>query len=175
MRLSAQEISEIKSKVLSKIMFELDLAITDDNIEEFLNKHNIIFEANPMPVQPRTMKILVLGALSGNVSNFKLAAKKLGIGDNHIKFECDYKSLKRYDVSRLEYSNEYSDIIFGPNPHKQIGIGDYASALSMMKSEPEKYPRIIESIANNSLKITISSFKEAILNTRYYETIQKNY
>lgn len=174
MRFSTQEICEIKSKVLSKIMSELDLAISEDKVDEFLGKYSIIFEINPFPVQPKTMKILVFGALSGNVNNFKLAAKKLGIDERHIKFECDYKDLQRYDVSRLEYSAEYSDIIFGPNPHKQIGIGDYASALSKMKNEPDKYPRVIESIANNSLKITISSFKEAILNTRYYESIRNS-
>jgi hypothetical protein len=171
MHLSTSKLAEIKSKTISKIMKELDLAASDNKIDEFLKKYEIIIEEETMPVQPRTMKILVMGDLAGKLKDYQMIAKKLNIPKNNLEFISDYKELKRFSVSKLEYSNVYSDIIYGPNPHKQVDMGKYSSFLVRMKKESHKYPRVHTSIANEKLKITISNFKETLLSTRYYEAI----
>ena len=51
----------------------------------------------------------------------------MGIGSNQITFVNDYSELKHFDTARLEYSQEYSDIIYGPNPHKMTNMGDVSS------------------------------------------------
>lgn len=171
MAYSLSQISKIKSKLFAKISAELDLANENDEIEEFLEKYGIVFEEDAIPVDTRTMKILVFGALAGKEKDYKMVVKKSGIEPEHVVFIQDYSELKRYNVAKLENSFDYSDIIFGPVPHKQIGIGDNSSFLAMIKKEPHKYPRVIEAVAEEKLKITITGLKRALLKTRYFEAI----
>ena len=172
MQYSIGQISSIKGKIISKIDREIDLSIENGNLEEVLDKYGIYLEEDIIPVNTRTMKILVFGALAGNLHEYQKASKLTGIDPDHIEFINDYERLGRYDIGRLEYSMSYSDIIYGPVPHSQVGKGSFASGLSRMKDNPDKYPRIIEAVANNSLKITITNFKEALLRTRYFENME---
>jgi len=48
-------------------------------------------------------------------------------------------------------------------------MGDVSSLLAIMKREPNKYPKVIVATANSSLKLSINSFKQALLNTRLLE------
>ena len=141
----------------------------NDEINELLEKYGVTLEEGCMPVNRRTHKILVFGDLAGKENDYKKVAKKMEINERQLEFISDFKELKRYNTATLAYSNVYSDIIYGPNPHKQVGIGDHNSFLSAIKNEPQKYPRVIEAIDNTELKISISSFKEALLKTRLIE------
>ena len=96
-------------------------------------------------------------------------AKKMGIPQENIIFISDYDELKHYDTARLEYSTEYSDIIYGPTPHKTTGMGDTSSLLAKIKNEPTRYPRLTVATANGALKLSISSFKDRLTKTRYFE------
>lgn len=171
MEYSVSQIAKIKSRIFAKIAVELDLANENNEIEEFLEKYGIVFEEDTMPVDTRTMKILVFGALAGKEKDYKMAVKKSGINPDNVVFIQDYSELKRFNVAKLEYSFDYSDIIFGPVPHKQVGIGDNSSFLAMIKKEPHKFPRVIEAVAEEKLKITITGLKNALLKTRYFETL----
>lgn len=172
MSYSISELLKIKSKVFAKISSELELANDNDEMDLFLEKYGIIIEEEAILVDTRTMKILVFGALAGHLKDYQLAIKKMGIPVGNVVFEEDYNKLKRYDVSRLENSFEYSDIIFGPVPHKQVGIGDNSSFLALVSREPQKYPRVTKAVANDSLKLSISSLKDSLLKTRYFETLK---
>jgi len=163
--------AKIKSKVLAKISLEFSYADSDEEILDIMNKYGIRLEEEPAYVNTRQMKILVFGALAGKANDYKMAARKMGISEENIVFENDYEKLSRYDVSRLENSMQYSDIIVGPNPHKQTNTNGYSSMPSMIKNNPSKYPRLIESHANQALKITIKSFREALLDTRFIEAL----
>lgn len=163
--------SKIIQKAMAQVRREFDLATDDEDVVAFMNKYGVTFDEEAMPVEPRTSKILVFGALSGNIDDFRMAAKKMGISENNIVFENDYDRLKHYDVGRLRNSMDYSDIVFGPNPHKQVGMGDTSSILAEMKRNPNEFPRVVEAVANGALKISISSFKEAVLKTRYFEAL----
>ena len=118
------------------------------------------------------MKVLVLGSLAGKVKDYQMVAKKMDINPDNVEFVDTYDD-KRYNVARLEYSMEYSDIIYGPNPHKQVGMGNTNSFLAEMKRNPDRYPRVIEAISNDKLKITISGFKSALTSTRFFETLSE--
>ena len=92
---TSSQIAKIKQKVIQHVNDELDIANEEGKADEILDKYGIIFEENPTYVDTRTMKILVLGALSGNVNDYKNAIKKLGIDPRNIEFECEYDKLKR--------------------------------------------------------------------------------
>ena len=170
--LSIVELATIKSKVFAKIATEIEIANREGTINDFLEKYGIIIELEQTPYfDSKRAKILVLGALAGNIDDFRTQLSKLGLNKNNVEFINDYDELKRFNAQKLEYSSEYSDIIYGPNPHKQVNIGDNASLLSLLQRNPEKYPRVIEAVANNKLKISINSFKEALLKTRLFESI----
>lgn len=163
--------AKIKSKILAKVSLEFSCADSDEDILELMNKYGIRLDEEPAYINTRQMKILVFGALAGKVNDYKMAARKLGINEDSIVFENDYEKLGRFDASKLENSMQYSDIIVGPNPHKQMNIKDHSSVLSLLKSNPSKYPRLIESHANQALKITIKNFREALLSTRFIEAL----
>ena len=108
-------------------------------------------------------------ALSTNTEE----VKKFGINPDNIEF-MDYEESKRLDARRLEYSNDYSDIIYGPTPHKISEMGDTSCLLALIENNPMKYPRLIRSKTNSTdgrLKISISGFKDYLKRTFYYETL----
>ena len=74
----------------------------------------------------------------------------------------------------MRNSLEYSDLVFGPTPHKTKGMGDTSSFLALAEINTEQYPRVIRSNANSTekqLKFSISSFKSCLEKTNYYETL----
>lgn len=145
------------------------MAVENDTLEEALEKYDVSLDDDGFAVNPKKHKILVSGALSGNIDDFTKVAKKMGISSNQITYVNDYSELKHFDAVRLEYSQEYSDIIYGPSPHKMINIGDVSSLLTIMKREPNKYHKVIVATANSALKLSINSFKQSLLNTRLLE------
>lgn len=165
------QISRIKLKIIEKISSELDLANNEDAVQNVLDKYGIVFEEDCVPVNTRTMKILVVGALAGSIKDYQMVAKRMGIHQDNIEFECDYDKLKRFDAARLRDSFEFSDIIYGPNPHKQVNTKGFNSMLSLLKESPERFPRVSIASTSHGLKITISGLKECLLKTRYFETL----
>lgn len=168
---SQAQISRIAQKIIAKVRKELEIAQENDNLDEFMEKYGIGFEEESMPVDSRKSKIIVFGALAGKLKDYIMAAKKLGISQENLVFISDYDELKRYDTAKLEYSLEYSDIIYGPTPHKTIGMGDENSLLAKIKREPNKFPKLQVATANGVLKLSIQSFKNALTNTRYFEAM----
>lgn len=168
---SQAQISRIAQKIIAKVRKELEIAQENDNLDELMEKYGIGFEEESMPVDSRKSKIIVFGALAGKLKDYIMAAKKLGISQENLVFISDYDELKRYDTAKLEYSLEYSDIIYGPTPHKTIGMGDENSLLAKIKREPNKFPKLQVATANGVLKLSIQSFKNALTNTRYFEAM----
>lgn len=168
------EIAKIKSRIFAKIAKELEMANKNDEMDDLLDKYGIILEEEErMPINTRTYRILVIGELAGNKRDYQAAAKNVGINPDNIEF-MDYEESKGLDARRLEYSNDYSDIIYGPTPHKISEMGDTSSLLALIENNPMKYPRLIRSKTNSTdgrLKITISGFKDYLKRTFYYETL----
>lgn len=171
---SIDDLISIKSRVFAKIAREIDLAFKNDDMEYLLDKYGIVLEEEErMPINVRTYKILVIGELAGSKKDYQMTLKKMGIDSNNVEF-IDYDQVKRFNASRLEYSTEYSDIIYGPTPHKVSEMGDTSSLLALIEKNPMKYPRLVRchtNTNNGKLKISISGFKDAIRNTYYYDNI----
>jgi hypothetical protein len=170
MEFSNAQISYIKAKAISKIVHEFEIAMKHGNIDEFLDKHDIVFEEDPLPVDIRTMRILVLGDLAGSKKDYQMRAKKMGLKIDHLEF-MDYEQAKRFDAYNLRDSGEYSDIIYGPTPHSMIGIEGASSLLIKIKQEPARYPRLNKAISNGKLKISITGFEKCLRRTRYWEAM----
>lgn len=174
MLLNMSEKAKIKSRVFAKVSNELDLAIRDDELDGFLNKYGIILEEKErMPISTRLAKILVFGQLAGSKKDYQMAAKKVGINPDNIEF-LDYEETKGFSAGRLRNSMQYSDIIYGPAPHKCTEMGNTSSLLEEIKKNPMEYPRLVEAKSNTmgtNLKISITTFRECIEKTFYYESL----
>ena len=144
MAYSKSQIADLKAKLMRKISAELDLAVKNDEVEDFLNKYCLEIEEIPYySGVTRRSKILVLGQLSGKTKDYLMAAKKLGVDSENLKF-VDYSEAKRLNVERLRYASEYSDVICGPIPHKVEGMGDTSSLLAKIEKNPPEYPKLIK-------------------------------
>lgn len=171
MAYSQSEFAAIKAKIIAKISFELELAQENGTLDEFIEKYGIVTEKFDIPVN-RKMKILVIGRLAGNLNDYIMnAKKKLGLNSDVFQFENDYDKITNLNVERLRYSNVYSDIICGPVPHSIKGKGDNSSIISMIDNSPREFPNLVKASANESLKISVSGFIEAIRKTRYFEEV----
>lgn len=166
-----KQINEILQKIIAKARHELQIAQENGTVEDLMDDYGVKLEANPMPVNPRLSKILVVGALAGKQNDYIMSARKLNINENNIEFETDYSKMNNLSLTKLKYSDVYSDVIFGPIPHSMIGKDDSSSIIALMEKESDKYPRVIRASANNELKLTITSFRKSLRETRYFENI----
>lgn len=170
MQYSSAQIGKILIKIIAKACHELEIASEQGTVDEVMDEYGVTLEEGAMPVSKRTSKILVFGALSGKVSDYQMVAKKMGIQSDNLEFAVDYDKLKHFNTTILRDSMEYSDIIYGPAPHKIEDMGDTYSLVAAIEREPEHYPRLIKAVANKELKITITNFKESLRKTRYFES-----
>lgn len=158
-------------KIIGKIDIEISLALKNGTINDLLEKYGVDIEEIPyFSGVTRRSKILVLGQLSEKIKDYQIVAMKLGIKEENLEF-IDYNGTKHLSIERLRYSNEYSDTICGPIPHKVEGMGDASSFISEMEKNPSEYPKLIKATANESLKFSITGFKNYMLRTRFFEEI----
>lgn len=170
-RCSYSQLANLKSKIIAKIAREIDVAFQNETLEEIMDKYGVsIHDKESIITVNRRMKILVLGELAGKVKDYQIAAKRKGIQLANIEF-VDYRGAKQFNVNRLRFSNEYSDIIYGPTPHKLEGMGDTSSLLTLIQKNPNEYPKLIKAEANSKLKISISGFGDYLLKTKFYEAL----
>lgn len=153
---------------MQKVKLELLLAYENGCVDEVLDKYGIVVEDEAMPINIKKAKVLVLGAMP-HLKNYQMAARKLGFDDNNIEYVTDYDRLTGFNTSKLEYSNTYSDIIIGPNPHSMKGNEGYSSLLSKMQTNKDRYPRVIVASSNNEIKFSITNFKDCLTRTRMFE------
>ena len=161
----------ILQRIIDKVTKEIFNASNDLEIEDIIAKYGIILEESIVPINKRTSMILVLGALQGKKSGYQLIAKKLCIPEQNIQFIDDYSKMDTFNAEQLRYSDKYSDIIIGAIPHSMKNKGDFSSAITMIENNPKEYPKLLKAVANNSLKITNSNFKELLKQTRYYQEV----
>ena len=169
MQYSSKQLADIKLKIIYKINLEIDNAVLNGTLDKVLKKYGIYDESmGPIMVNTRIMKILVIGGLAANKSEYQKALKDFGISYMHVEF-VDYDDIKNYSIEKLRYSTTYSDILMGPIPHKISKMQNINGLIPQIKESPNEYPRLIEMKANSRFKITITNFKEAIGQTRYFE------
>ncbi len=169
MRYTHKQKSLILQKIIDKISKEIFQATEDLDVDNIMMKYGVTLDESVMPINKNSSVILVLGALQGKKSSYQMTAKKLNISEQNIEFIDDYSKMHTFNAEQLRYSDKYSDIIIGPTPHSMKNKGDFSSVITMIESKPKEYPKLLKAIANNSLKITNSNFKDLLQQTRYYQ------
>lgn len=169
MALGISEFEQLKARLLDKISKGLEFANRTNTLEEYLKRIRCddLLEKYNQEYVP-SAKIIVIGDSAISVKEINGIAKKLGILSDRLELRLDYKKNERLNISFLQNNFNYSDIIMGPNAHKMCGIGDYNSAISMIKANSESYPKLTIADDGHSLKITKSSLERSLRNTQYY-------
>jgi len=115
-------------------------------------------ELNPL----NRIKILILGTPHISEKQIYGIASTLGVEKDQLEMHLDYSENKRYDLDKLRYNSPFGGILVGPIAHKVVGLGDHISVIQKLQKE-EGYPPVIEIRTNSGeLKITKSSFREAL-------------
>ncbi len=116
--------------------------------------------------------MLIFGDSRTNVDELIKGAKELGLDSKLLEFRLDYKKNKHLDFRILKNNQTYSDVMFGPNAHKSMGIGNNTSAIEMFNVHPELYPNKVDiQTESGQLKTTKSSFMNALMKTQMYKDI----
>lgn len=164
------QIGKILSMIIAKAMGELKIAQENNTVEDVMKKYGVTFEEKAAPVTVRS-KIMVFGALAGKKKVFQQVVREVQIPEECVIFEDDYEKLTNFDTNVLKDSRVYSDLILGPSPHKECGIGEASSLAAAVEKEPNRYPRFFNMRNGSELKLTVTKFKETLLKTRYFESI----
>ena len=147
----------ILQKIFSKITKEFRFCKEDKDFDELMEKYAVSLSEGNYAI------------ISKNKADYQLAAKKLGISERNIEFVDDYKKMHNFNTARLQYNEIYSDIIVGPVPHSMENLDGETSLVAAIQNHPEMYPKLGLASSNNSLKLTISNFKELLTETRYFQ------
>ncbi len=161
-------------------LFEIEGSIRDyfnDHIEEIISKLNRIGKLEVFLdligcrellgqskeyCQPKNGKIIVIGASKPSQENLEIAAGKLGISKTRFEFFLEYDASVRFAFRKAKWSTQYSAIMVGPMPHSGTSKGDYDSVISALEHD-EGYPPVIRmGTTPGQLKITTSSFVNAL-------------
>jgi hypothetical protein len=166
LRLSIYELDDLAEEVRKRTggdpLGMLTYANRMGNLEEMLDAIGLrdLLPGNEC-FSPR--KIVVLGASEVNVRKLLSVAKDNGIDEDDIEFCLEYDRLKHYNFGRFRDKDRYRAVLFGPGPHSTPGKGQSCSAIEEMEAHQDIYPPIIRMEASGGLKITVKSFKQAIL------------
>lgn len=143
----------------------------EGRIFAFLREHGISYEEeDEFPYDRRKVKILIAGASMIDVRAITRLLKEYGIDPERVDTVLEYDELQKYRWSALQYSQKYSDVIVGPMGHSSVGAGDYSSVITRMESE-DGWPNVVRATANQEIKITKNSLKEALIKTLFYKKI----
>lgn len=166
--------AQILSYAYANIADQFDWVCRHGEIEAFMEKHDIPSPDAKPQIVTRDMKILVVGDLRGRKNDYIKVAKEFGFTEKNFEF-VDFNQIKTFDIAHLVGSNVYSDVICGPIPHKIKGLKGANSLISLLESADEKnYPKLIRATPeqrDSSLKLTISSFRKALPETKLVREI----
>lgn len=176
MALELSEYETLRDKVLERISRDLEQSNRTNELEGYLNKiscSDLLEEYNKY-YDTRNARILIIGASMISEDDIKKAAKNLGINPKRLEFHLDYDKNKHFNIMELRNNTNYSDIIFGPNAHKMVGIEDNSSAIALIKNNAKDFPKLTLAVSNSEtqeLKITKSSIEQAFMKTQYYQDL----
>lgn len=175
MELSESQKHQIRACVMQSTEHDLQIAEETNDYDSIVEKYDISLDELSTQPYDRKNKILVVGALSGKKEAYIEVAQSCGIPDKYLDF-IDYEEIKHYGWEKLKYSRMYSDIIFGPVPHRVKGDFDTPSsnpiADVLEAKRANSSTNFIISNANQygrRLRLTPNSFKKVLKQTTYYK------
>ena len=166
--LDVDELEDVIDAVIEKITYanrtgELEELLEKLNLSNLVSKQSC-YEPN------RKGKILVIGESEVNENILNGIIKKLGIDKSRFEFCLDYNKAKTFNYKKLQYSPNYSVVIFGPVPHSTTGKHYSSSVIAEMKNN-EGYPRLRVLSGNNAIKITKTNFRNTLIELKEKEYI----
>lgn len=172
--LDSQKIQFLIDEIYSKIVEEVTLAnrTSPDELNKVLDKYGFTEKKQSYQYcNIRSSKIIVFGRTEIKQNILDAIAKNLGIHPERIDY-ISYDDTTNYDISNLEYSNKYSDILVGPVPHKAKNMGDYSSMIESIEANSECFPPLIRvTDEKGTLRISKTSFKTALSKTQLFKEL----
>ncbi len=165
MILEQMELGELVQEVQEHIMINMFKANQSDILHSYLvdiGCEKFLSVQNPIKINNKDGKILVLGQSDVKVKQLVGIAKKLGFPESRFDFHLDYLDAEKLNVFKFQYNRNYCAILVGPVPHKVHDIGDYNSMIEMMENEPG-YPPVKRLLNGQNLKISKTNFQEALI------------
>lgn len=172
--LDSQKLQFLIDEIYSKIVEEVTLAnrTSQDELNKVLDKYGFAEKKQSYQYcNVRSSKIIVFGRTEIKQNILNAIAKALGIQPERIDY-VSYDDTTNYDISNLEYSNKYSDILVGPVPHKAKNMGDYSSMIESIEANSECFPPLIRvTDETGTLRISKTSFKTALSKTQLFKEL----
>lgn len=164
---------QMRNQELEELLRGAELQ-SDQQRQEFVEqlRVGIGIESAEVGAAKKSFKILVLGASQITEKQMWGIAGTAGIAKEQLVLHLEYEENKRFNLDSLKYNSPFQGILLGPIAHKVVDLGDHASVLQKLQSE-EGFPPVEEVRTHaGELKITKTSFREALL--RMLNTIAAN-
>lgn len=162
------ELEDISKQIYDALPVAIPMLNRNGQIGTLLDFLGINDSASNYDKTIRKGKILILGQLDTSAESIYKIGEKYKISRKRFEIVSEYDDCANFDYKNLQYSQKYSMIMFGPQPHKGKNIGDNSSGISAV----EKFDFYPPSIRVGRLKITKSSFEVALrqcINEGYIE------
>lgn len=172
--LNYTDLKNLIDEIYIKITEEITLAnrSSEEELNAVLDKYGFSEKKeNYLFCDVKSSKILVLGNTQLSVRDLGGIAKSMGIDPDRLDYELEYERITNYNVENLKYNTKYSDVLVGPVPHKAKGISGASSLIAYIEKNSEEFPKLIRMTDSNALKITKTSFREALTQTRLYKEL----
>lgn len=157
------QLSKLENRISDNLPFLLSKLNRTGRINELLELFDLQdFIQEDGFVSYKTGKIIVAGDCDVSKETLLSVAKGLGISRERFELVLDYYEASKYNYSKTQYNSNYSLIIVGPMPHSGPAKEAYSSVISAIENK-EGYPKVIR-LGSNSLKISKTNFKDALLN-----------
>ena len=154
--LEAEQLIELEDAILDELFGVLTRKNADGTLERLL------VLGLPRPLVTRSDgNILVVGAKENLVRHLIGIAGEMGISPRRLKF-ISYDEATNYPFDHLAYNDTWCAVLIGANPHSVRGRGDSSSIIAEMEKHREKYPETRRLWASNELKVTKTTFSEAL-------------
>ncbi len=168
--LGHEELSEIISSITERISREILLANRTGNLEEVLMKYNHLIEKkednDQIFISTNRARLLILGFSQISKNDIFLTLKHYGIPSSSVEIIDEESKIAQFDVNSLMYSQIYTDLFIGPIKHSMKGKGDYESIIEYVKANENSFPKLGLLLVNGELKITKTSLKVAVENSK---------
>lgn len=174
--LDSDQMKCLNEEVINKITTNLYRANISGTLKEYLKKIGMDFEESKTSYDcPENPRIIIIGDITTKRQDYEKCFKQLGLDKNKVDIYDDFDKLPGKSFNFLEYSMKYSDILVAGMPHKMSDIGEFSSLTSKIEHEQEKYPLLTKiQIKSGKMKFSITAFKDALVQTRFYKYYQEN-
>lgn len=156
-------ISFLQKKVENEILKANRTGI--DELEIILKKWNYVSDPK-IQNNERKKYVLIIGDSTLSENEIRRTATEIGFDPNLIEQRLEYD--KSFNFQTLKHSKKFSDILFGPIPHKVKG---FSNIITEMERNAKDWPNPIRLNEGGKLKITKQSLKEGLLKSHSYSNL----